>query len=191
MDCLVALAKAIAGADFAEHVWPKFQKVILKYAGSTDSNERAQATGTLAECIHAMGEAVTPYTEGLMKVVLHRFRDEDEIVKGNAIYAAGIISQYSQNTQYVVQQYRTILEKLEPLLEDDGKDQEHLLDNAVGCVARMIIGNPDSLPLKEVLPSFLTHSPAKEDWEVNGPILKCLLGLCKCLNMVSMQNLPY
>jgi importin-4 len=179
MDCLVGIAKAIAGNDFAQHVWPKFQKIILKYSGSSESAERAQATGTLAECILAMGDGVTPYTEQLMKVVMHKFRDEDEVVKGNAIYAAGIMSQYSGNADYIIQQYRAILEKLEPLLEDQGEGKEHLLDNAVGCVARMIIGHPDHLPLKEVLPIVLANTPAKEDYEINGPVLKCLLGLCK------------
>jgi importin-4 len=179
MDCLVAFAKAVSGDDFAQHVWPKFQKTILKYAGSSESNEREQATGTLAECILAMAESVTPYTEALMKVVLHRFRDDNQVVKGNAIYAAGVLCQYSGASGFILQQYRTILEKLEPLLDDTDEDKEHVLDNAVGCVARMIIGHADSLPLKGILPAFVAQIPAKVDYEVNQPVLKCLLGLCK------------
>lgn len=171
MDCLVSVAKAIRG-HFAP-LWPKFEKAILKHVSSQESGERAAATGTVAECIRAMDKAVTPYTQSLMKVAIHRMNDEDLVAKANAIYATGMLCQFSEDTAYVLKQYPAILRKLEPQLVDDASG--HLLDNAAGCVARMIIAHPDSVPLDDVLPVLLNLAPAKEDWEVNGPIYQAIV----------------
>jgi len=175
MDCMVAMAKAI-GPDFAE-LWKMFEKPILKYCSANDANERAAATGSMAECIAAMGPNVTPYTANLMKVSLYRFRDEDSVTKGNAIYAAGVLCHFSSDTASTLPQYNTILSKLEPLLQND--TDAHLLDNAAGCVARMIIAHPEKVPLEEVLPRLIELAPAKADTEVNGPLFQCIVKLCK------------
>jgi importin-4 len=174
MDVLVGLAKALR-QHFAP-LWQQFEKAILKHASSEDGSERAAATGTIAECIRGMNTAVTPYTHSLMKMALHRMGDEDIVAKANAIYAAGLLCQYSSDRDYILKQYSTILRKLEPQLSNN--DQGHLLDNAAGCVARMIIAYPENVPLDEVLPVLLDLAPAKEDYEVNSPIYQCIVKLC-------------
>jgi len=175
MDVLVGLAKALR-EHFAA-LWQQFEKPVLKYASSEEGGERAAATGTVAECIRWMGKAVTPYTQSLMKIAIHRMGDEDIVAKANGIYAAGLLSQYSEDTDYILKQYGTILRKLEPQLSDDASG--HLLDNAAGCVARMITAYPDKVPLDEVLPVLINLAPAKEDYEVNSPIYQCIVQLCK------------
>jgi len=177
MDCVAAIAKAL-GPDFAE-LWKVFAKPILRYASSSEANERSIATGTMAECILGMRNAVTPYTQQLMKIVLHRLSDEDKVTKANAVYAAGLLCELSQDEQFVRKQYDTILGKLAPLLQDSGSTG-HLLDNAAGCVARMITAHPADIPLAEVLPHLVKLAPAKEDWEVNGPLFGCFVRLCMC-----------
>ncbi|KAF2670078.1 ARM repeat-containing protein [Microthyrium microscopicum] len=186
MDCLVALAKAL-GPAFSE-VWKIFEKPVLKYASATDATERSVATGTMAECILAMGTLVTPYTQTLMNVSLRRFTDPDAITKGNAIYATGLLCQHSGDTDYIEKQYNTILGKLEPLLLDD--TEGHLLDNAAGTVARMIMAHPDKVPVEEVLPRLIELTPAKEDWEVNGPIFQCIAKLYQDSNPTIRQQTP-
>jgi len=91
-----------------------------------------------------------------------------------------MLCQFSGDTAYVLKQYPSILRKLEPQLSDDTSG--HLLDNAAGCVARMIIAHPESVPLDEVLPVLLKLAPAKEDWEVNGPIYQSIVVLCHARN---------
>jgi hypothetical protein len=180
LDALTSLAKAL-GPDFAE-LWKLFEKPVLKYVSSTDSNERAVATGTVAECILAMEGAVTPYTTSLMKMALHRMGDEDMVTKANAIYAAGLLCQQSTNESFVLKQYNTILGKLEPLLADGTTG--HLLDNAAGCVARLILAHPQNVPLEEVIPRLVELTPATDDYEVNGPIFRCYIWLCKLFLLV-------
>jgi importin-4 len=177
LDALTSLAKAL-GPDFAE-LWKLFEKPVLKYVSSTDSNERAVATGTVAECILAMEGAVTPYTTTLMKVSLHRFGDEDTVTKANAIYATGLLCQLSTNESFILKKYNTILGKLEPLLADGTTG--HLLDNAAGCVARLILAHPQNVPLQEVIPRLVELTPATDDYEVNGPIFRCFIWLCKLI----------
>jgi importin-4 len=176
MDCIIAIAKAI-GPDFTM-LWKECSKPILKYASSSDSSERAAATGTLAELILAMGSAVTPFTSQLMKTMMHRMSDEDRVTKANAIYAIGLLCMLSEDQNATVGQYGAIFRKLEPLLTDDDA-AGHLLDNAAGCVARMILAKPDKVPLEDVLPRLVELMPTKEDYEVNGPLFQCIVRLCK------------
>ena len=60
LDVVVGFATAL-GATFAG-VWKKFEKPILKFAGSTEAVERSTSVGVIAETINGMKEAVTPFT---------------------------------------------------------------------------------------------------------------------------------
>jgi importin-4 len=186
MDCIVAIAKAL-GSNFTA-LWKECSKPILKYASSSDPSERAAATGTLAELILALDNSVTPFTAQLLKTMMHRMTDEDRVTKANAIYAIGLLCALSEDQATTVGQYSAILRKLESLLSDDGA-AGHLLDNAAGCVARMIIAKPDKVPLAEVLPRLVELMPTKEDHEVNGPLFQCIVRLCKHPHVVQVTIL--
>ena len=111
-----------------------------------------------------------------MKVLLHRLSDEDLETKSNAAYAIGLLCLKSENSQEILKNYNTILHKLEPLLSI----QHHrLLDNACGCLARMIIAHPDAIPIADVLPQLVQQLPLKEDYEENPVIYEMLVHLCK------------
>jgi len=187
MDCTVAMAKAL-GSKFSV-LWTKCSKPIFKYASSSDSTERSAATGTLAELILALDSAVTPFTAHLLKTMMHRMTDEDRVTKANALYGIGLLCALSEDQDTTVGQYGTILRKLEPLLSDDSA-AGHLLDNAAGCVARMILAKPDKIPLEEVLPRLVELMPTKEDYEVNGPLFQCIVSLYQQENPVVQQLTP-
>merc|ERR1711935_77715 len=51
------------------------------------------------------------------------------------------------------------------------------VDNAAACVARMIMAQPSSIPMPQVLPAFLRLLPLKIDMTENETIYNCLLGL--------------
>ena len=172
LDVLSGLAKAL-GTQFGE-IWKIFEKTVLKYA-SGEKNQRISACGVIAECIQGMGSAVTPHTSALLKVLLHRLGDEDVDVKANAAFAMGVLVQKSEKQQEVIRAYNQILTKLEPMLQDKPSRQ---LDNAAGCVSRMIMKHKDRVPLNDVLPVLVGVLPLEEDFEENGPVYQMIVGLC-------------
>jgi len=110
-----------------------------------------------------------------MKALLHRLSDEDQDTKSAAAYALGMLCIKSQATQEVTSNYGAILHKLEPFLQ---VQNHRMLDNACGCISRMIMAHPDNVPLDEVLPALAGLLPLKEDYEENEPIYKMLVQLC-------------
>lgn len=177
-DVLIGLSTAL-GENFGE-LWKIFEKPCLKLASAQEPAERMTAVGTIAECIRGMGSAVTPFTATLLKLLLHRLSDEDHETKSNASYAIGLLVLHSSDSATYLPSYNTILQKLEPMLRaENGQSVTRTLDNAAGCVCRMIMAHPDKVPLGDVLPALLSILPLKEDFEENKPIYDCLVGLCK------------
>lgn len=175
MEVITCLAVAL-GSDFAE-LWKIFEKTLLKYASSQDSTERTAAVGTIAECVGNMDAAGTPYTPGLLKVLLHRLSDEDPETKSNAVYGIGLLCEKTTNDAEVLKNMSSIFSKLEPLLES--QDQARLLDNTAGCVSRLMSKYPEHIPIAEVLPRLVQLLPLREDFEENKPIYSMIVKLCK------------
>jgi hypothetical protein len=174
LDVVSGMAAAM-GQSFAE-LWKVFEKTILRYAGSTESLERATAVGVLAECINGMGAAVTPFTGTFMKLLLHRLADEDPQTKSNAAYAVGRLVQHSNADAEITKEFPTILSRLSGCLE---MDVSRLQDNATGCVSRMILRHRDSVPTKEVLPALVNILPLKNDFEENEPLYRMICQIYK------------
>lgn len=174
LAAIIGLSIAL-GETFGQ-VWKIFEKVVMKYAGSSEAMERSTAVGTIAECIKNMGPTVTPYTTSLLKLLLHRLSDEDPETKSNAAFATGLLCQASKSDQEILKAYNTILGKLEPLLHTQGA---RLLDNAAGCVSRMIMKHKDRVPTEDVLPALIGLLPLKMDYEENEPIFKMIIQLCE------------
>ena len=148
----------------------------MKYASSSESTERSTSVGVIAECIKNMKTEVTPSTSALLKLLLHRMSDEDSETKSNAAYAIGVLQEHSENTQEIIKNFPTILNKLEPLLQTD---EARCKDNAAGCVSRMILRHPSHMPLAQVLPALVDILPLKEDFEENEPVYQMIVQLCK------------
>ncbi|CCU75291.1 Karyopherin-like protein [Blumeria hordei DH14] len=172
LDVIIGLSKAI-GNQFSD-IWRVFQKPIMKLASSQTNYERSTAVGVIAECTSSMGEAVSPYTKELLNILLHRLGDEDAETKSNATYALGQLIFNSTSSNEYLGSYETILSKLEPLLQIQNA---RTLDNAAGCLCRMIMAHIDRVPVDEMLPMLVDVLPLKEDYEENGPIFECITGL--------------
>jgi importin-4 len=183
LDTVSGLAKAL-GSQFGE-LWKIFEKPIISYASATSPTERSATVGTLADTLKGMKDGCTPYTTGLLKILLHRLSDEDSQVKSNAAYAVGMLVENSGNVQEIKKAYPTILGKLEPLLHTSEARQ---LDNAAGCVARMISRHPDNIPLDDVLPALVNLLPLKEDYEENIAVWPMIVRLYRAGNP-TVQNL--
>ena len=174
MDAVAGLAAAI-GPQF-EPIWKQLEKPILMYASSSEHGQRSAAVGTVADVIRGMAGAVTPHTTILLKSLLHRMSDEDPLTKSNAAFAIGLLVEFSDDHRNIKKAYNTIFTKLEPLLQNSESRQ---LDNAAGCVSRMIMKHQDSVPVGEVLPALVRLLPLKEDFEENEPIFRMIVKLCK------------
>lgn len=188
LDVIIGLAHAL-GPTFGE-LWKIFEKPIMKYASSQESLERSTAVGVIGECVSKMGDTVTPYTNTLLKLLLHRLSDEDQETSSNAAFAVGVLIENTKNDQDVLKAYNTILAKLEPLLH---KVDARLLDNSAGCVSRMILKHPDRVPLDDVLPVLVEILPLREDFEENEPIYRMVVRLCKLFSFSAPSYLliPY
>lgn len=173
LEVVTCLSVAL-GSQFAE-LWKMFEKPIVKYASSQESTERSAAVGTIAECVGNMGAGCTPYTTGLLKLLLHRLSDEDPETKSNAVYGIGLLCEMTSNDDEILKSLPAIFSKLEPLL--DAQDQARLLDNTAGCVSRFITKHPGKLPISEVLPRLVQLLPLREDYEENKPVFGMIVKL--------------
>lgn len=173
LDVVIALATSL-GETFGQ-LWKIFEKPIVKLASSSDAIERAASVGVIAECIRGMGNQVTPFTTSLLRLLLHRMNDEDPETKSNAAFATGLLVQNTNNNGEILNAFNTILAKLEPLFE---MHKARAVDNAAGCVSRMIMKHQEHVPLGVVLPALLQLLPLKEDVEENEPIYTMIVRLC-------------
>ena len=185
LDCITALAVAL-GPSFAQ-LYKIFEKPILKFASSTLPIERSTAVGVLAELIRGMGAAVTPSSDRLYKILLHRLSDEDAEAKSNAAFAMGLLIEKTEDAK-VAQSFAEVLRKLEPLLQTEEK---RCRDNAAGCVCRMIMKNQTNVPLEAVVPVLVDILPLKEDWEENAVVWAWLGGLCEAPPPFSSPRSPF
>lgn len=185
LDVVIGMSKAL-GEQFAE-VWKIFGKPILKFASSQTSYERSTAVGVIAECTRNMDGGVTPYTAQLLKVLLHRLSDEDAETKSNAAYAIGLLCFHSKDTATYLPAYNQILTKLEPLLQTR---RARTLDNACGCVSRMIMAHQDKVPVDDIMPVLVDLLPLSEDYEENTPIFECIAGLYHHNNSTIIELTP-
>ncbi len=174
LDVIIGMSAAL-GEQFSE-ILKVFLKPVMKFASSQTAYERSTAVGVIAECTSHMKSGVTPFTDQLLTLLLHRMSDEDPETKSNAAYAVGLLVFHSTNTAAYLPSYPTILIKLEPLLQTQ---HARTLDNACGCISRMIMAHPDNVPISDTMPVLVTLLPLKEDYEENTPIFQCIAGLCQ------------
>ncbi len=187
MDVISGLAAAL-GPSFTE-IWKVFQKQVLTYASSGESIQRATACGVLAEVITGMSDAVTPYTQQIMQVLLKRLGDEDAQTKSNAAYAIGRLVEKSEDDTTVTKAYSAIMQKLENML---GTKEARCMDNAAGCVSRMIMKHKSKIPVEEVLPALVNSGvlPLKEDFQENEPVWKMIVQLYREQDATVQQLTP-
>lgn len=179
MEVIAGLSVAL-GEQFGE-LWTMFESLILKYASSQERFERSAAIGTMADCIEAMGAGCTSHTKRMMTILAKRLQDEDPETKSNAAFGTGLLCSNTKDSG-IVSNYGPILQTLEPILDANsanGSDETRarLVDNAAGCVARMIKAHPQSVPLQQVVPRLVELLPLKNDFRENEPVFDMIVAL--------------
>ena len=194
LEVVSSLASAL-GEQFGQ-LWKIFESPVLRYASSQERSERSSSVGTVGECIQRMGAGVSPYTKRLLAVLSKRMGDEDPETKSNACFAMGVLCEKSEDAKEISSNYNSILVKLEPLLDSsitiEGKDDPHarLLDNAAGCVSRMIAKAPQNVPLEDVLPRLVDILPLKGDYDENEAVFAMVVALYQQQNKVIQALTP-
>lgn len=95
------------------------------------------------------------------------------------MFAVGVLCENSDDVAKIKGSYNAIMGKLAPVLDPGATASLRMLDNAAGCVSRMIKRHPDAVPLADVLPRLLELLPVKEDYEENAPAFTVIVELCK------------
>lgn len=184
LEVVAALTTAL-GDQFGE-LWQIFETPVMKFCSSQERFERCSAVGTVADCIESMGAACTPYTPRMMRVLLKRLSDEDPETKSNAAFGMGLLCANSTDAKEILGNYNNILSLLEPLLHSSSSNtsesEARLLDNAAGCVSRMIKKSPENLPVSEILPRLVDLLPLKEDFRENEPVFDMIVSLYQSRN---------
>lgn len=187
---LVGAMANVLGADFAGPLQQFLPLLCKYYTPGRSSSDRATAIGSLGEVVVGLKGAITPFTQEILTVLSHSITDEEASVRSNSAFAAGVLVEHSQTD--LSQHFPSLLTALQPYFAksaDESEDAKTARDNACGCMARMIMKNPDAVPLDQALPILFSSLPLENDPAEWTPVLLCLIQLVQANSAVGMQHL--
>ncbi|XP_067389258.1 LOW QUALITY PROTEIN: importin-4 [Emydura macquarii macquarii] len=164
------LAAAAGGDAFAPYFAGFLPLLLNKLKPSCSVAERSFAVGTLAETLGGLGRATAPFVPRLLPPFLAAARDPDPEVRSNGVFALGALAEHGGEA--LLPHYPAVLAQLA-----GGSAQEpsaRVRDNVCGAVARMILSQPQALPLGQVFPALLRALPLTEDLEENKTVFRCI-----------------
>jgi hypothetical protein len=169
----------VMGSQFVQYL-PQFLPAVCEYAmSSRPPRDRSMAIGWLSEVAQELEGSIFEHWQSVfLPATLAGLGDPSEEVRRNAAFCAGICCEVLK--ERIAGDYPQILQGLEPLFGMDASTGDSVaacVDNAAACVARMIMAQPSSVPMPQVLPAFLRLLPLKTDMTENETIYNCLLGL--------------
>ncbi|CAL9197642.1 unnamed protein product [Musa hybrid cultivar] len=185
-DLLPAFAKAM-GSHF-EPVFAKLFDPLMKFAKVPHpSQDRTMVVACLAEVAQEMGAPISTYVDRVMPLILKELGSSEATNRRNAAFCVG---EFCKNGgAATLKYYGDILRTLYPLFSDSEAD-DAVCDNAAGAVARMIMVQPQSIPLNQVLPVLLKALPLKEDFEESMTVYSCICHLVLSSNSVILPLVP-
>ncbi|KAK9191281.1 hypothetical protein WN943_019893 [Citrus x changshan-huyou] len=185
-DLLPAFAKSM-GPHFAP-IFAKLFDPLMKFAKSSRPlQDRTMVVATLAEVARDMGSPIAAYVDRVMPLVLKELASPDAMNRRNAAFCVGELCK--NGGESALKYYGDILRGLYPLFGDSEPD-DAVRDNAAGAVARMIMVNPQSIPLNQVLPVLLKVLPLKEDFEESMAVYNCISTLVLSSNPQILSLVP-
>ncbi|KAJ4710372.1 ARM repeat superfamily protein [Melia azedarach] len=185
-DLLPAFAKSM-GSHFAP-ILAKLFDPLMKFAKSSrPPQDRTMVVACLAEVAQDMGAPIAGYVDRVMPLVLKELASSEATNRRNAAFCVGELCK--NGAESALKYYGDILRGLYPLFGDSEPD-DAVRDNAAGAVARMIMVNPQSIPLNQVLPVFLKVLPLKEDHEESMAVYSCVSTLVLSSNPQILSLVP-
>ncbi|XP_031497827.1 uncharacterized protein LOC116262518 [Nymphaea colorata] len=184
-DILPAFAKCM-GPQF-ESIFSTFYQPLMKFAkASRPPEDRTMVVACLAEVAQHMGSPIALYVERIMPLVLKEIASSEATNRRNAAFCVGELCK--NGGEPAVKYYNDILRGLYPMFGDSEVDA--VRDNAAGAVARMIMTQPQLIPLNQVLPVLLKALPLKDDLEESMPVYGCLCSLIVSSNPEIRSFIP-
>ncbi|KAK1279740.1 hypothetical protein QJS04_geneDACA020675 [Acorus gramineus] len=185
-DLLPALAKSM-GSHF-EPLFAKLFEPLMRFGkASRPPQDRTMVVATLAEVAQHMGSPISGYVDKVMPLALKELASSDETNRRNAAFCIGELCK--NGGEPTLKYYGDILRGLYPLFGESEPD-DAVRDNAAGAVARMIMTQPQYLPLNQVLPIFLKVLPLKEDLEESMTVYDCVCNLVVSSNPQILGFVP-
>lgn len=190
-EILPKFGKAMNSQEFYAYfgrVFPFFAGKIQKTKDKDEmtQSQRAMAVGVVSECFAPLGEFSSQYFDPLLPLLVELLNDQnDEEVRNNAVYGIGELCMHSGQTSFKA--YPQILAALSSLVAKESHGG--ILDNICGTLARLIILNSSLVPLKDVLPVFISYLPLRQDYVENEHVFKSLELLYRQGNEVLLQFL--
>ena len=180
----------VMGSHFAQYL-PQFLPAICEFIKSSrPASDRSMAVGCLSEIAQELEGAIFEHWQTVFRpAILTGLADEDDSVKRNAAFCAGVCCEHLR--EHVTGDYQAILQPMGSIFNIDPNSSDAAaacLDNAAAAVARMIMASPTHVPMAQVLPVFLRALPLKTDMTENETVYKCLLGLLQMNHPDAMNN---
>ncbi|EMR09486.1 hypothetical protein PNEG_02074 [Pneumocystis murina B123] len=184
IDVLISISHVL-GEEYSQ-TFGFFLPHILKYYESETANDRSMVISGLGEIIDGLKAGITPYTEQIFHIFMKALDDNNEEIRSNAACSMGLLCQYSKYD--LTSQYMTIFSKLQSLFSNN--NHKNAKDNAIGCVSRLIISHPASVPLTQILPLLVSFLPLQNDYSENFPVYSAILKLYKLndINIISLTE---
>jgi hypothetical protein len=180
----MALTVGESFATYVGHFWPHLAKY---YKPSKPVADRSMVIGLIGEIAGGLCKQIDPFCSEMLQMTVNATEDSDPEVRSNAAFATGMIC--GGTGIDLSSHYPQILMKLAPLFS--GQPDDLITDNACGALSRMIMAQPQAVPLDQVLPVLMQNIPLKKDFAENETVIKCLYGLWQQQNPLLAQNLPH
>ncbi|XP_076355100.1 importin-4-like isoform X1 [Tachypleus tridentatus] len=187
-EIIPSLGKVMNSQEFAPYFAGVLQLFLNKTKKSCSIADKSFSIGMLAEVVETLNQdAVCAFLEHLLPVFMNGMTDDDDEVRSNSVYGLGVLVERAGQPLY--NRYPEFLQAMSVMLSKEDKPRAR--DNICGAVARLIMTNPDGVPIKEVFPVLLQCLPLQEDYDENTTVFRCIYHLFNLKNEVVFQNLHH
>ncbi|XP_071959189.1 importin-4-like [Antedon mediterranea] len=169
-EIIPSLAKAMGGQAFGPYLAGALPLLVMKTKKTCTVAEKSFSIGTLSEIVIAMEDSIQPFAGHLVQVFVQGMQEEDPEVRSNAVFGIGVLAEHGKETLFT--HYPVILSVISDLIGKE--DDQCVIDNICGAVARLVLTNTEAVPVAQVLPRLVQLLPLKEDQEENNTVFKCI-----------------
>ncbi|XP_033113593.1 importin-4-like [Anneissia japonica] len=169
-EIIPSLAKAMGGQAFGPYLAGALPLLVMKTKKSCTVAEKSFSIGTLSETIIAMEDCIQPFAGHLVPVFVQGMQEDDAEVRSNAVFGIGVLAEHGKET--VFSHYPVLLSAISSLIAKE--DDQRVIDNICGAVARLVLTNTEAVPVSQVLPRLVQLLPLKEDKEENNTVFRCI-----------------
>ncbi|KAG9356003.1 hypothetical protein JZ751_000847 [Albula glossodonta] len=170
------LASAVPADTFYPFLNELLPLIMSKAKSSCTVADRSFSLGTLAEILQSLagvsgGRAVAgKLSNRLLPVLTAGVRDSDPEVRNNSVFGLGSLAQAAG--PIITTDYPMMLSLFSSLMSKES--DRRVIDNVCAALCRMIMSNPECIPLEQVFPALMSRLPLEEDMEENKTVFKCL-----------------